>query len=264
MKKAFSLLFALTLVFSLSTSVFAEQLDPQGSTKKTKFYRMSNDPAKNKQYLLENGIGFSVADNPQLFVADSGNWNSNEWRHVGSTPTVENSTYVKFYGVVDLYTSKSRSEDDSVVHGLDMKSNIRGQSYLIDCGGGKHCVKYSGINSLRWHITVSNSNITATVQDWAPKGTQRITDGSQVQVTVQPSLAGYSLGSVSKTFPGFADKIVGDGFSQVYTADWIKESGYVKYPDTVYLGALVTYYNPGFKDIEWGWWWQWRYTYDIN
>lgn len=170
-----------------------------------------------------------IADNVNLFTSRSISgytlqWSkSNELSHMAA----------EGYGVVNGY----RSDTDSDLWYLEMRSNVRGSSYA------------EFVTQFRWEVSHDNSN--TQIIGWSPSGTT-VSTSNGVTLSVSLKLSNDTTASVS--FPLYLKKttVSGGVLGQTYSLSLENDFG-ITYPHYQDLNALVSYNTDGFTSWNWSW-----------
>lgn len=199
-------------------------------------------------------VNFSIAENINAFSSDDFEGYTKAWSETSDEGSNE---YVNMYGVVNGYYNN----DDSDVWVLEMQSNIRGVEDTYINWLGNFDTRVSAIEKFKWRVWKSGGDFT--IIKWAPSGSSVATYGGYpIDVSIEPSYKGATLGSIGTSFTILQDKDTLNSFADnsSYSVEFTTTKP-LKYPLTQDLKATVAFEAPNYCEWQWSWSWTSRYWY---
>lgn len=233
-KKIMSLIMLAVMMMTITNVAYAQEIMSGGTQS---YSANSNDTTD------FNLINFSVLENPHIFASVPDGF---ERTWVKPSEKEGTADKVDFYGVV----MGNRYINDHSIYFIEMNSNVQG---LVSSGTSYKMEK------LFWSIETTKGDTIIT--DWSPSGTTTTTTGGQkIDVIINPSYKGISVGSIGTSFTINQKNDTVKGFSSSISYDTSWETNSPLPSETPQdLRSMVSYYLGG--DSEWEWLWQWHYSW---
>lgn len=238
-KNLITMMLVVVMMLAMGITASAEEVEKESNV----FFTEPQMLSTNSVTTLSD-LDFSVAENLHVLLADI----PSGYTLKSAKSSSDDDENVDFYGVVrTMYHN-----DHSDVWVLDMKSNIVGLDSKI-------YQRSAYMTELRWDVDVEGEDAVTT--DWAPAGTTTVqSDGFDLNLSINPSYKGISLGEIGATFKVNQKNDIIRGFanSDSYYARWNTNKALdTSHPQD--LSAMVSYNTPNYT--EWTWTWSWEYDY---